>query len=114
MRSFPSEKTERVLAECKKIIPGKLSCPHDAVSPEKNENHQQNGENNHTEAWSEEWYRHPKQIQWFVKDTQEFKPGRNKNSTNHAAGNATHTTKDDNQKEVISQSEQEVLRINRA
>ena len=104
MRSFPSKKTERVLAECKKIIPGKLSCPHDAVSPEKNENHQQNGENNHTEAWSEEWYRHPKQIQWFVKDTQEFKPGRNKNSTNHAAGDTAHTTKDDDQEEIVSQS----------
>ena len=112
MRSFPSKKTERVLAECKKIIPGKLSGPHDAVSPEKNENHQQNGENNHTETWSEEWYRHPKQIERFVKNTQEFEAGGNKNGTNHAAGNTAHAAEDDDQKEVISQREQEVLRVN--
>ena len=112
MRSFPSEKTERVLAECKKIIPGKLSCPHDAVSPEKNENHQQNGENNHTESRSEEWYSHPEQIKRLVENAQEFKARSNKNSTNHAAGNAAHAAEDDDQEEVIGQSKQEVLRIN--
>ena len=112
MCSFPSEKTERVLAECNKFVPGKLFGPHDTVSPEKNEHHQQNGENNHTEAWSEQRYRHPKQIERLVKNTQEFKTSGNKNSTNHAAGNTAHTTKDDDQKEVISQREQEVLRIN--
>ena len=95
-------------------FPGKLLVSHDAAAVKEHHCHQQDGEDDHAEAGTEQWDVNTGNGQRIVKETQCLAAGSDHKGSQHAACHASDAAQDHDQQDVVCKGHLKGLGINGA